>query len=236
MKKHIKDKKNSLSVIVPIYNEASLLNKSLIIINDFMSKHFQEYEIIVVESGSTDGSNYLTDKISKKFSKIRVFHQKKRLGFGSALKLGYQKARKDYIWLVTVDLPFPLNSIINTLSFLEKYDCILSYRSSDSRTLIRKTQSLIFNYLARVILKLPFKHINSAFKIFKKDVIKKMHLSSDDWLIEAEILYRIKEQGLSYIEIPVPLIDRTAGKSKISFFSSLNMAKNILTFSKRLSN
>lgn len=234
MKKNSRNKRISLSVIVPVYNEINLLRRSVHALNIFLNKYFSDYEILIVESGSTDGSKEMVDEIARELARVKTFHQKKRCGFGSALKVGYRKATKSHVWLVTVDFPFPLNSILKVPPLINKYDFILSFRVSDSRKWTRRLQSFVFNWLAKKVLGLPFKQVNSAFKIFKTSAIKKIHLYSDDWLIEAEILYQINKRRFSYIEVPIPLIDRKVGESKITFLTPLVMFKNLLLLKKRL--
>ena len=227
MKRNIFGQKSGISVIVPVYDEIDLIRGSLVKLDSFMKRHFSNYEILVIESGSTDGTAEVVDQIAEKSGKIKVIHQKRRCGFGSALKMGYRKAAKTFIWTVTVDFPFPLNSILDVFSLTNKYDVILSYRASDPRGLVRRLQSYVFNGLSKKVLALPFKQINSAFKIFRTSAIKNIHFYSDDWLIEAEILYHVNKLHLKYIEIPVPLIDRTLGKSKITFLTSFKMFRNL---------
>src|SRR5262249_28419671 len=98
----------SVSVVVPIYNEVELTEPSLRTIHAFMKQHVEDFEIVVVESGSTDATGAICDRVAAELSNTRVFHEGQRNGMGAALRLGYENSTKSYVWLVTVDLPFPL--------------------------------------------------------------------------------------------------------------------------------
>src|SRR5205814_2106976 len=82
----------SFSVIVPVYNEAGLVAESLEQIDDFMTTWCPHYEILVVESGSTDGGAQLCDEVAERRPHVRVIHENVRTGYGSALQLAFRKA------------------------------------------------------------------------------------------------------------------------------------------------
>jgi glycosyltransferase involved in cell wall biosynthesis len=220
----------SISVIVPVYNEIELVAASTRAIEAFVRAHFADYEILLIESGSTDGSGAVCDALAKELPRVNVFHEGARNGFGSALKWGYKNATKDLVWLVTVDLPFPLTAILEALPLLEKYDCVFSYRSVDDRGVLRKTMSFFYNALMRALLGLKVKHINSAFRVFKRSLIQSVPARSNGWFIDAEVLYWISRKNATHIEIPVPVVNRTAGRSSVSMMSPFAMVWEAFKF------
>lgn len=226
----MRQNKYSISVIVPVYNESTLLEKSLTTIDKFLSDNFAAYEIIIIESGSTDGSLKLCDTIAASKNNMKVIHEGARKGFGSALKLGYKSSTKDLVWLVTLDLPFPLSTILQAIPLFSEYDCILSYRSADKRKPFRKIQSFVYNNLTKLLLGIKVKHVNSAFKVFKRETIQNLKLISNGWFIDAEIICRLKEKKISFTEIPVPLIDRTTGLPSVNLSVPLNVLKEMIFF------
>lgn len=226
----------SISAIVPVYNEIELLESSVSQISTFLEGHFVDYEILIIESGSTDGSKELCDRLAASLPRINVIHESRRAGFGSALKLGYAHAGKDLIWLVVVDLPFPLEAILNALPLFPEHDCVFSYRSSDNRDLGKRVRSYAYNALAKALLGLRVKHVNSAFRVFKRDVIQGLSLVSDSWTLDAEVLYEITRRRIPYAEIPVELKDRERGKTSISFFDSVSMFNGLFLIRQKKGN
>lgn len=220
----------SISVIIPVYNEIKLVRKSLVKIDGFLSKHFSDYEMLVIESGSTDGTDKDCDHMSSRLFNMKVIHEGARKGFGSALRAGYRNASKDLIWLITVDLPFPLESVLKALPLLTDYDCILSYRSSDRRDIKRRLQSLIYCVLVRIFLGVEARNVNSAFKILKRKALRKIKLASNGWFIDAELVYRINKSGISSIEIPVPLVEDKSHETSVTFLTPLSMLKELFYF------
>jgi glycosyltransferase involved in cell wall biosynthesis len=221
----------SLSVIIPVYNEVELLGEAVHRINAFVGEHFADYELVIIESGSNDGTGDLCDRLATELAHVRVIHEGARNGFGSALKRGYKEATKDWVWFVTADTPFPLESMLEARKLFPTNDCVLSYRSEDTRkSFFRKIQSVVYNNLVKMSLGLRVKHVNSAFKVFKREVIQSLPLISNGWFIDAETLYWLTQRKVKYTEIPVPLIDRTGGHSTITLSTPLTLLKELRRF------
>lgn len=222
----------SLSVVVPVYNEAALVEPAIATIDGYLRARWSDYEIVVVESGSTDGTAGACDRLPAQFPAVRVVHEGGRNGFGSAVGLGYREARKSLVWLVTVDHPFPLECLEHAVSLLDQYDCILSYRSADPRPLSRRAQSLVYNGLVRLVLRLPMRHVNSAFKVLKRDVATRLTVRARGWFFDAELLYRIDRAGVSWTEIPVPLLDRGAGRGSVGALTFISVLRELVAFAR----
>jgi hypothetical protein len=164
---------------------------------------------------------------------VRVVHEGAKRGFGSALRLGYANARKAWIWLVTADLPFPLEAFDTAAAHTAACDAVLSYRSRDDRSLARRFQSVVFNGLVKTVLRLPFRGVNSAFKLLRTDMVRRFPLSCDGWLIDADLLYWIRRSDARWVEIPVALVERTAGRSTIGLGTSLGVLRELVRFVRR---
>lgn len=225
-------RKTTISVIMPVYNEPKLLRPSVETIVGFMQEHFETFELVIVESGSTDGTGEQCDALAAEYDCVKVIHEGGRNGFGSALKLGYRSAQYDYCWLVTADIPFPLESILEAEPLLDRYDFVVSYRSEDKRVWTRRVQSLVYNLLVRAWFGLRFRCVNSAFKLLPTKVMAEMPLISRFWFVDAEILYRLTRGGYTSTEIPVPLIDRTEGASSVASNAFIKMLEEMKEFSK----
>ena len=221
----------SMSVIIPVFNEVELLGEAVRRVNAFIAEHFGDYEVVIIESGSTDGTGELCDRLASEIPQVRVIHEGGRNGFGSALKRGYKEATKEWVWFITADTPFPLESMLDAIKLFPTNDCVLSYRSEDTRkSAFRKIQSVVYNTLVKATLGLRVKHVNSAFKVFKREVIQSLPLISNGWFIDAETLYWLTKRKVKYTEIPVPLIDRTGGHSTITLSTPITLLKELRHF------
>lgn len=224
------DRQYSITTVIPVWNEVESLGTAVETTHDFLLRSFDDFEIVIVESGSTDGSHDACDRLAERMPRLAVLHEGAANGFGSAQKLGFARAIKDLVWVVSADLPFPLEALLDALPLLADNDCVLSYRIDDERSRFRLFQSLIYNSLAKALLGLRVRHVNSTFKVYKRRVIQQLPLLSDGWLIDTEIVFRLQRQGVKFAEIPVPLVDRRAGSSTIRPLTPLLMLRDLLKF------
>ncbi len=222
--------KKKISLIVPIFNEEKLIEKNIKKIYFFLRNNFKKFEIIVVESGSTDHSLDICKKVEKKYKNIKLIVEKKRNGFGAALKKGFKLSSGRIISIFTIDFSFDLKHYLKSSRLLEKYDCVLSYRVNDDRSSFRKFQSIIFNFLAKKLLSIKVKNINSALKVYRSNTIKNLKIKSNGWLIDTEIVLNIKRKNLKTIEIPVQINHRKEGKSSINIFTSIVIFFQLINF------
>ena len=222
--------KKKISLIIPIFNEEKLIEKNIRKIYFFLSKNFIKFEIIVVESGSSDKSLYICKKVEKKYENLKLIVEKKRNGFGAALKKGFKLSSGQIISLFTIDFTFDLKHYLKASRLLEKYDCVLSYRVNDDRSFFRKFQSIIFNFVAKKLLSIKINNINSALKVYKSNFIKKLKIKSNGWLIDTEIVYNIQKKNLNIKEIPVKINYRREGKSSITFLTPIIIFFQLIYF------
>ena len=222
----------TVSVIVPVYNEAELLPGAVGTIDRFLAAHVAGHEILLIESGSTDGSGDVCDRLATEYPAVRVIHESGRNGFGSALRLGFRAATQELVWLVTVDIPFPLETLLRAVPLLETHDVVFSYRSSDRRRLGRRVQSLVYNTLVKRLLRLPVRHVNSAFKLYRRSVLLTLPLQSTSWFIDAEIVHAVTRAGIRFVEIPVELIDRADGATSITPGTQRRLLRELLAFAR----
>jgi len=224
---------HSISVVVPIYNERAAVPGAIQEIDRFIDAHFADYELIIVESGSTDGTAEACDALPSLLSRARVVHEGGRNGFGSAVRLGIALATKRWVWPIVVDLPFDLNVIVDALPHMDAFQAVISYRSEDPRSLYRRLQSVMFNVLARALLRVRARHINSAFKVTNTALTQSLGLESRGWLLDAELIMRLEERGVPYAEIPVRLIDRSIGRSTIGPMTAVGAFRDLLRLALR---
>ena len=226
---------HTFSAVIPIYNERSAVPGVIQDIDRFLDAHFADYEIIIVESGSTDGTAEACDALPALLPRTRVVHEGSRNGLGSAIRTGVALASKRWVWPLVVDMPFSLDVILDALPHLETCRSVISYRSADPRSAYRRCQSLVFNALARRLLGIRARHINSAFKVTDTDLMRSLDLQSNGWLLDAELIMRLTQRRIPYVEIPVVLQDRMRGRSTVGFGAAFSTFFELLAlrFSRR---
>ena len=218
----------SIAAIMPIYNEADCLAENFDKVVNFFESHFLDFEIIVVESGSTDGSDKFLASRAEGNKNVRVIREGSRNGFGSAVRLGLKAATKDLVCVQTIDLPYDLKYLAKAAELLQRVDYVLSYRSTDGRSCKRRLLTFIYDLLVRAIIRVKVKNVNSALKVYKTPILKNLELHSAGWTLDAEVLMKLSNTTLKFERIPVPYTERTSGTSTIVFGTPIKILLDLL--------
>jgi len=224
----------SITALVPVYNEMMTVGASVRRIHGFLASLFKPFEILVVESGSSDGTAQACDELAVEFPGVVVIHEGRRNGFGAALRLGFAKATKELIWVVPVDLPYPLSTLTEALAQIPHCDAVLSTRRTDARSAFRRLQSRIYTSLCAAVLGQPAVSPNSAFKLYRREVLQSLPISSNGWFIDTEIAYRLRERKCRIAIVEIDTIERSSGQSSVTGLDSWRMLRQLLAFRKTL--
>ncbi len=219
----------SLSIVIPAYNEASRLQRTLYTIVDYLHQNTVDAEIIVVDDGSADETAALARTALEDASPLRtsVISYKSNLGKGRAVRLGLLAARADVALFSDADLSTPISETPKLVDPILRgeFDVTFGSRALD-RKLIGVHQSWrreqggrIFNAVVRVATGLPFWDTQCGFKAFRMSVCRPLVEAAtvDRFGFDVELLYLAYRAGLRLKEIPVRW-DHNEG-SKVSVMS-----------------
>lgn len=210
----VKGKIPSLSIVIPAYNEEDNLEWLVRdIIKDSPKYGIDNYEVIIVDDGSTDSTGKIADSLAKKYREIHVFH-KKNGGYCSAILRGIKEAKKDYIAYFPADGQTLIRDIEKCIPLLGKADLILGDRGERlDYSLYRMFISHIYLILLRILYGNPYRDIN-WFHIWKREKIQNLKLTSGGIFILAEIVIRFKNKKYLIKEASVPYRSRMGGEAK----------------------
>jgi len=207
------------SIIIPVYNEEKTIKDVLeIAISIFNDKNF---EIIVVDDGSTDNSY----SIIKKYEKyIKILRHNKNIGKGRAIITGLNSSKGDFIGIQDADLEYNMKELKKIFKMAEEKDLNAVFGSR-----VKKKNPVI--YLHYLLGNLTMAGITTI--LFGKlitDIFKKMNLTSKSFEIEAEITAKLLKNKINIIEIPISYSPRRLKEGKkIKFKDAI---KGALTFLK----
>lgn len=199
-----------ISIIIPFYNEEQSLPILIDRLVKVCKKINKEYEIILLDDGSTDAKR---QNYQLPITNYQLIHHRKRLGKGRALLTGYKAAKGGVIVFMDADLQ---NDPDDLPKFLEKidegYELVNGWRRDRKDTFLKTAPSAIFNFfLLRLLLKSKFHDINCGFKAMKRTVLEKIPLYGDNYRFLPIIA---DQEGFKTTEIIVSHQQRLYGKSK----------------------
>lgn len=201
----------SISVFFPCYNEQDNVTRTANQAVDVLSKLNIDYEIIIVNDGSSDNTAELADSLAAKNNRIKAVHHQTNMGYGTALRSGFAAAEKDLVFYTDGDGQFDLNEMPAFIPLMKEYDIVTGYRMNRRDNIIRKLNGFCWTKLGCLLFKMNLRDIDCAFKLYKREIFDNIKLHSTGALIDTEILARATKKGYRITERPVQHYPRTAG-------------------------
>ncbi|RUS47295.1 glycosyltransferase family 2 protein [Cohnella sp. AR92] len=200
-----------LSVVVPIYNERDDLIRLYFAITGALNPHLEDYEIVLVNDGSTDGSGPQLDKLAESDAKLRVIHFEKNCGQTAAIAAGLKAAEGRYVALMDGDLQTFPEDIIKLLPYMKEYDFANGTRVNRKDTLVKKVSSKVGNGVRNKITGDRIQDTGCPMKLFKREVAQSFTLYEG---FHRFLPTLARMNGFSVVEVPVGHRERTSGTSK----------------------
>jgi glycosyltransferase involved in cell wall biosynthesis len=212
----------SFSIFFPMYNERDNIGQVLAEAEQVIpSLGFADYEILVVDDGSRDGSADLVEAWAQQNPRIRLVRHPGNLGYGAALRTGFTHAGSELVFYTDSDLPVDLRDIARALPLLEQADLVIGYRRERRETLRRAVYSRVYNRLMRSLFDVHVRDVNFSFKLVRRRVLERVRLTAGTVFIDGQLLAEARRQGFRIAELPIDYRPRQAGSSS---FDSLRVA------------
>jgi len=206
-----------ISIVLPVYNEAHVLEDILNSLRDALSG--LNYEILAVNDGSTDG----IEKINAG-DRVRIISHPYNIGNGAAIKSGMRQARGKVIVMMDADGQHDPHEIPKLLEHFPAYDMVIGARTGKQQSsFLRRLGNSAYNILATYVAGRPIMDLTSGFRAVKAEVAKKfVYLLPNTFSYPTTLTLTMIKAGYSVKFIPVEVKKRDksgGGKSKIRILS-----------------
>lgn len=200
-----------ISIIIPAYNEVQTIAT---IVNKLKSDH-PDFEIIVVDDGSTDG----TDRLAEEAGAI-VFRHPHNIGNGAAVKTGIRAAQGETLLFMDADGQHNPDDIREMLSHFPQFDMVVGARDMEGQASVsRAIGNTFYNWLASYVAKFQIKDLTSGYRAVKSDIAKSfLHLLPNTYSYPTTMTLGVLRSGFSVKYTPIKTSERKAGKSNIKLF------------------
>ncbi len=203
-----------LSFVYPIYNEIDNLPRLLPETHRIAEGMFPDYEVVLVDDGSLDGSGPFIDRLAAEHPNVRAIHHGRNRGLGAAIATGLARATKDLVLYMDSDFPVTAEEARAALrQWSADIDLLIGYRLGRAEGARREVMSWTYNRLIRAAFGLRVRDVNFAFKLVRRSLLQQMWLRSEGSFIDAELLIEAARLGARMREVGMRYHPRTAGVS-----------------------
>ena len=200
--------KYKISIIIPCFNEVKTIDKIVDKINEIK---IENYELIIVDDKSNDGSIEKIKEISLEMNNIKTIFHEKNLGKGSAIKSGLKVSEGDIILIQDADLEYDPCDYEKLLEPFLKFDADVVYGSRFIggngpkrlhffwHTIANKFLTLLTNFFTN----LNMTDMETGYKLFKKEYLNAEMIKENSFGIEPEITIKLAKQKIRFFEVPI---------------------------------
>lgn len=203
----------SLSIVMPAHNEEAVIAETVRCANKAVAGWTPDFEIIVVNDGSKDRTQFIVEDIAATDPHVRLINHEVNRGYGAALVSGFEAITKDLVFFMDSDGQFDIRDLERFFPLIEQYDAVLGYRIDRQDTWMRKLNAWGWKLLVNAIFHLHVRDVDCAFKLYRAPFFQEWRLETRGAMINTEILYKLKRAGYTYTEIGVRHLPRQGGRA-----------------------
>jgi glycosyltransferase involved in cell wall biosynthesis len=202
----------SISAVLPAYNEVAVIADTVRRTHAALTASgVTATEVIVVDDGSNDGTGDAARAVAAELGSIRVLSHPRNLGYGAALRTGFEAASGEAVWLLDSDGQFDPGDLGLLLDLWEPGSLVAGYRARRSDPWPRRLNHAAFFTVVRAVTGPTLRDVNCAYKLFARDL--GVGLRSTGAMISTELALRARDRGCRIVEVAVPHHPRTTGSA-----------------------
>jgi glycosyltransferase involved in cell wall biosynthesis len=211
-----------LSVFFPAYNDSGTIASMVIRAVKAASELTPDFEIIVVDDGSADGTADIADELARAYPQVRAVHHPTNRDYGAALQTGFRSATKELIFYTDGDAQYdPAELPALWASMTAGVDLVNGYKISRADPLHRIVIGRLYHYIVSILFGLKLRDVDCDFRLMRREIFERINLEKTSGIICVEMMKKIQDAGFQIAEVPVHHYHRAFGQSQFFNFRRL---------------
>ncbi len=195
----------SITVAMPAYNEVENIEAMVEDVIQMMDSLADDYEVIVVDDGSHDGTAQVVRSLEQRYPQVRLVQHEVNQGYGAAVFSGLTSASKELVFFTDSDRQFDLREIEKLLDVVDEGDLVVGYRTPRRDPFMRKLNGWGWSLLVTLLFGYAARDIDCAFKLMRREIIERIKdkVAARGATFSAEFLVRARRAGFRICEVPI---------------------------------
>ena len=216
-----------LSIFFPAYNDAGTIPSMVLTAMIAARRITDDFEVIVVNDGSQDGTSEILDELSTMCPALRVVTHPHNRGYGAALRTGFASATKSWVFYTDGDAQYDPRELGDLWTHLGPgVDLVNGYKTSRSDPLHRIIIGRLYHHTVKWLFGLKIRDVDCDFRLMRRAIFDRVRLEKNSGVICLELMKKVQDAGFCVVEAPVHHYHRACGKSQ--FFNVRRIARTIL--------
>jgi glycosyltransferase involved in cell wall biosynthesis len=219
----------TITLIVPALNEEQLIDETVRQIVTVVEPRFADYEILLIDDGSTDATGEGMERLAARNPRIRVFHNDGNQGLGWSYRFGLSEARHTYVMLLCGDGGMPASSLPEIFSRIGTADIVVPYVTNlrQLKTPARFLLSKTYTGLLNALFGLRLKYYNGL-AVHRTDLVRALDITSNGFGFQGEVLVKLIRAGCSFVQVGVDGAEKTKRSSALRLRNILSVTGTFL--------
>ena len=210
---------SSLSVFFPAYNDGGTIASLVITALQSAPKLTPNYEVIVVNDGSSDSTAQILDELARVYPQLKIVTHETNRGYGGALRSGFAAASKDVIFYTDGDAQYdPAEIELLWPKMAPGVDLVNGYKISRSDPWHRIVIGRIYHHTVKLMFGLRVRDVDCDFRLLRRSIFERVRLEKNSGVICLEMMKKIQDAGFNIVEVPVHHYHRAHGQSQFFNF------------------
>lgn len=217
----------SISAFFPAYNDAGTIPTMIIRALQTLPEVSDDYEVIVINDGSTDDTGRVLDEMSRLYPQLRVIHHSQPSGYGGVLRAGFAVAQKEWIFYTDGDAQYDSRELaLLARAAGDDVDVAQGYKIKRHDPFHRVLIGLLYQYFVKIVFNLSIRDVDCDFRLMRRAIFDRVKLESTTGTITFEMVKKIQDAGYRIVEVPVHHWYRQYGLSQ--FFNFPRVARTLI--------
>ena len=208
-----------LTMFFPAYNDGGTIASLVIRAVQVAARLTPNFEVIVVNDGSTDATRDIADELARTYPQVRVVHHEQNRGYGGALRSGFAAATKELVAYTDGDAQYdPAELEVLWKHLTPGADMVTGYKISRSDPWHRIVIGRIYHHTVKILFRLRVRDVDCDFRMLRREIFDRVRLEGDTGVICLEMMRKIQDAGFRVVEVPVHHYHRAHGQSQFFNF------------------
>lgn len=207
-----------LTVVIPAYNEAERIGPTLDRVIAWLAEHVRDYEVVVVDDGSTDNTTEVVARRMLHSHRVRILRNPGNRGKGWSVRRGMLEGEGDHLLMTDADLSTPIEELRHLAPLISEHDVVIGSRATQGARILRhqpvyrEWMGKVFNRMVQAVVLPGISDTQCGFKLFRQEVARDVfsRVTTPGFGFDVEALYVARRLGYTIAEVPVVWIDDPA--------------------------
>lgn len=213
---------SSVSAFFPCYNDELAIPIMVRDVRAALVRCVDDFEIIVVDDGSSDGSVAALEALQTEVPELRIVRHEVNRGYGGALISGFAASGKQWVFYTDGDAQYDASELVLLVDVARSdTDVVQGWKVGRGDPWYRRIIGRTYHHVVRLMFRLPVRDTDCDFRLIRRDLVERVELTSTSGVICVEMMRRFTEQRARFVEVGVSHHARPFGRSQFFRFRAV---------------